>query len=197
MSAAHVRLEVTPYRLPNGALDGYGFGWTVDSYEGQKRFWHNGETFGFASLNEYFPDLHEAVVVLLNNADASPTLISSIVFDDLTPKVATAASVAAAGESPRITALAREWMHRIQTGAIDRSQLTAETNKMFTPEFVAAIQGQFAPLGSPESFVYRGKQKSARGTRYDYRMRFKDRVLMLYLGLDARGKIMGILIQQP
>lgn len=194
VDAADERLATTAHRLPSGDVDGYGFGWAIDSFEGQTRIWHNGSTFGFSSISEYFPELHEAVVVFINTADATPLAISSPVFDELNPEIAAAARRPVGGESRAITAIAREWLGRIQSGSFARWQLTPQANNMYTPVLIKRLEKQFAPLGRPQSLVYRGKQTIASEVVYTYLVRFKEREVMFYLGLDRDNKITGMYI---
>lgn len=49
----------------------YGFGWFLDPYKGHKRMWHYGETVGFRTAIERFPDDWLTVIVLANRADVN------------------------------------------------------------------------------------------------------------------------------
>ena len=44
----------------------YGYGWFLDSHQGQRRWMHGGGTRGFRHLMYVYPDLRSAVVVLTN-----------------------------------------------------------------------------------------------------------------------------------
>jgi CubicO group peptidase (beta-lactamase class C family) len=55
---------------PAGENVSYGFGWFLDPYKGHKRMWHYGETVGFRTVIERFPDDRLTVIVLANRADA-------------------------------------------------------------------------------------------------------------------------------
>ena len=47
----------------------YGFGWFLDPYRGHKRMWHYGETRGFRTTIQRFPDDKLTVIVLANRSD--------------------------------------------------------------------------------------------------------------------------------
>jgi len=47
----------------------YGFGWLLDPWHGHARMWHHGETAGFRSVIERFPDDGLTVVILANRDD--------------------------------------------------------------------------------------------------------------------------------
>jgi CubicO group peptidase (beta-lactamase class C family) len=46
---------------------GYGFGWRIDTYKGQRRIHHTGGTRGFSLCLQRYPDRNAAVIVLINN----------------------------------------------------------------------------------------------------------------------------------
>jgi proline iminopeptidase len=47
----------------------YGFGWFLDPWQGHPRAWHHGETRGFRSIVERFPEDGLSVVMLANRGD--------------------------------------------------------------------------------------------------------------------------------
>ena len=61
-----------PAKLPNGKPVSYGFGWFLDPYQGHKRMSHNGETIGFLTTIQRFPDDNLTVIVLANRTDKDP-----------------------------------------------------------------------------------------------------------------------------
>jgi CubicO group peptidase (beta-lactamase class C family) len=60
-----------PARDENGSVS-YGFGWRVDPYKGHKRMWHDGETMGFRTTIQRFPEDDLTIIILANRADAKP-----------------------------------------------------------------------------------------------------------------------------
>jgi D-alanyl-D-alanine carboxypeptidase len=189
ISPADVTLATTAHTLPSGRSTKYGFGWVIDTFDGEKRIWHNGGTSGYGAQNEYFPDLHEAVAALANSASADPASVATAAFEVLNPAVAAAARKAVPGENPKITALARRWMQRAETGNIDRSQLDAKMSAALTPAVVKGGKAQFGPLGKPTAFIYRGKTTEGTSTIYTYRVDFKAAAIFMHLGINNKGKI--------
>jgi CubicO group peptidase (beta-lactamase class C family) len=59
-------------KFPEGRTVSYGFGWFLDPYQGHKRMWHDGETMGFRSTIQRFPDDQLTIIVLANRADVNP-----------------------------------------------------------------------------------------------------------------------------
>jgi CubicO group peptidase (beta-lactamase class C family) len=57
----------------------YGFGWFLGPYRGHRRYAHYGETVGFRTAIQRFPDDHLTVIVLANRADVdAPALAESV-----------------------------------------------------------------------------------------------------------------------
>jgi len=69
-----------PLLKPDGSLARvYGFGWFLDPLHDHRRYSHYGETVGFRTAIERFPDDHLTVIVLANRADLdAPALAESI-----------------------------------------------------------------------------------------------------------------------
>jgi CubicO group peptidase (beta-lactamase class C family) len=81
--AATLRLATTPPTLPGGAATEYGFGWFVDSYRGERRWRHHGETSGFTNAIQRFPDRHFTVIVLTNRNGGAPWTLAERIADRL------------------------------------------------------------------------------------------------------------------
>jgi CubicO group peptidase (beta-lactamase class C family) len=88
LSASEMQPALTPVRtraaaakVPSGKTVSYGFGWFLDPYEGHKRMSHNGETIGFLTTIQRFPDDDLAVIVLANRIDVNPEELALRVAD--------------------------------------------------------------------------------------------------------------------
>ncbi len=80
---ATLALATTPPQLPAGAETQYGFGWFVDSYRGEKRWRHTGETSGFRNAILRFPGRRLTIVVLTNRSSGEPLAIAERIADRL------------------------------------------------------------------------------------------------------------------
>lgn len=188
VSAADLKIMTAPGTLP--AMNGhYGFGWVIDTYDGQPRIWHDGGTLGFNASNQIFPRTHQAVIVLSNGADGADA-IAQRTFDALHPDFAQMKDRAAAGEDAAVTARAKALWKQITVGPLDRAQLTGKMSKDLTPELLAQVKTQLASLGSPSSWVYKGKSVTGGTTSYSYSVKFTSgTTLDLVMSVDKDGKI--------
>jgi CubicO group peptidase (beta-lactamase class C family) len=88
LSAAEMQPALTPVqptdgpaKLPEGATVSYGFGWFLDPYQGHKRMSHNGDTIGFQTTIQRFPEDKLTIIVLANREDISPEELALKVVD--------------------------------------------------------------------------------------------------------------------
>lgn len=76
-------VATTPPQLPRGATTEYGFGWFIDTYRGEKRWRHTGETSGFRNAILRFPARKLTIVILTNRSSGEPQAIAERVADRL------------------------------------------------------------------------------------------------------------------
>ena len=93
LSEAEMQPALTPMQLTTGPAknnDGanvsYGFGWFLDPYPDSnkklhKRMWHDGETIGFRTTIQRFPDDNLTIIVLANRSDLNPEQLALKVAD--------------------------------------------------------------------------------------------------------------------
>jgi len=88
LSAAEMQPALTPVqptggqaKNESGASVAYGFGWFLAPYKGHKRMSHDGETVGFRTTFQRFPDDKLSIIVLANRADANPQELAVKVAD--------------------------------------------------------------------------------------------------------------------
>ena len=83
VDAATLALATTPPSLPGGAPTQYGFGWYVESYRGERRWRHTGETSGFRNAIQRYPARRFTVIVLTNRSSGEPGAIADRIADRL------------------------------------------------------------------------------------------------------------------
>lgn len=83
VDVATLQLAATPPQLPKGAPTEYGFGWFVDSYRGEKRWRHTGETSGFRNAIQRYPGRRLTIIILTNRSSGEPDAIAERIADRL------------------------------------------------------------------------------------------------------------------
>jgi CubicO group peptidase (beta-lactamase class C family) len=88
LNEQEMRLALTPVhptdgppKFPEGKPVSYGFGWFLDPYQGHRRMSHDGNTIGFRTTIQRFPDEQLTVIVLANRADLDPQALALKVAD--------------------------------------------------------------------------------------------------------------------
>ncbi len=56
----------TPGKLNDGTSLDYGFGWRIDVYRGVKRYHHTGQSCGFATIIQRYPEKRFSIIILTN-----------------------------------------------------------------------------------------------------------------------------------
>ena len=69
ISQEFLKMAWTPYKLADGRLTGYGYGWTISNYEGNRLIEHGGGINGFTSHLIFVP-AEKLMVALLTNSDS-------------------------------------------------------------------------------------------------------------------------------
>lgn len=81
LGTATFAAATTPAVLESGAPTQYGFGWFLDTYRGFRRQRHEGDSIGFRTSIQRYPDEQLTVVVLLNRGQAAIETLSDNVAD--------------------------------------------------------------------------------------------------------------------
>jgi CubicO group peptidase (beta-lactamase class C family) len=68
-------------RHPDGSAINYGFGWFLDPYRGHRRMSHDGETIGFRTTIQRFPDDNLTIIILANRTDIDPEQLALKIAD--------------------------------------------------------------------------------------------------------------------
>ena len=63
------------------ALESYGYGWRIDTWQGQRRLHHSGSTSGFRNHWQRFPDAGLTVIVLTNRAGPDVQPVAEAIAD--------------------------------------------------------------------------------------------------------------------
>jgi CubicO group peptidase (beta-lactamase class C family) len=68
LAESTIALATTPTVLASGISTHYGFGWFLDEFQGHRRQRHEGDTIGFRTALQRYPDEQLTVIVLVNRA---------------------------------------------------------------------------------------------------------------------------------
>lgn len=167
----------------------YGMGWVIDRRDGKEFVWSNGELQGYRALNALLPTEHIGVIVF-SNADSQdggvtvPDEVAARILDLLVPPTAAVLDNA-------IIARAKEWLARLASKQLDRSELTPAFSAYLTDELVA--RENFATLGRLESIVPISSTTESNGdTLYEFLVRYPSAQYHYDFVIAPDGKVDGI-----
>jgi CubicO group peptidase (beta-lactamase class C family) len=164
----------TPYKLANGDDTHYGYGWSIDAYDGHSIIRHNGGIFGYVSEVARLPNDH-VFVALLTNSDGHD-------FD--TGFLATELAAVAIGDPYREPVKVKLDPKEFDsyTGVYRNGDQTLGTVRREGDRLFA----QRAGLPRLEIFAYS-----------DHEFFFKDSFVRLAFEKDASGNIAALVISRP
>ncbi len=121
-----------------------------------------------------------------------PSAAKSPLPNPQSPDAPIAVGSADARVDPAVTARAADWLHRVQTANIDRSQLDARMNALLTDELTKQVAAQYGPLGEPQQFKFVEKKSVAGSIAYVYHAKFTSGSLYWIFSIDDAGKVNGL-----
>ena len=167
----------------------YGMGWVIDTRGGKDFVWSNGEIPGYRATNALLPGQHVSVIVL-SNADSLhgeamvPEAVGERVLDIVSPPTTTRL------DNPVVTR-AKEWLERLASGKLDRSELTPAFSSYLTDDLVA--RENFASLGQLQTIVpLSSKNESDGDTLYEFEVSFPHKKYRYDFEVAPNGKIDGL-----
>lgn len=167
----------------------YGMGWVIDRRGGKTFVWANGEISGYRAMNALLPEQQVGVIVF-SNADSLrggsvtlPEELGARILDMIVPPTAARLDNA-------VVARAKEWLQRLASRRIDRSELTPAFSAYLTDDLVE--RENFAALGPLQSIVPISSSAESNGdTLYEFIVRYPRARYHYEFEVTRDGKIDG------
>lgn len=168
----------------------YGMGWVIDRRGGKEFVWSNGEISGYRAMNALLPEQQVGVIVL-SNADSLhgqsvtiPEELGARILDVLVPP-------ATANLDNAIVTRAKEWLDRLASGRLDRSELTPSFSAYLSDDLVE--RENFAALGPLQTIVPVSSSTESNGdTLYEFIVRYPKAQYHYRFEVTPDGKIDGL-----
>jgi D-alanyl-D-alanine carboxypeptidase len=167
----------------------YGMGWVLDRRGGKDFVWSNGEIPGYRAMNAMLPSEHVGVIVLTNTdslhgSATIPEAVGARILDMLVPPTS-------AHLDNAVVTRAKEWLERLASGKLDRSELTPAFSTYLTDDLVA--RENFASLGRLQAIVPLSSAAEPGGdTLYEFLVSYPRAQYHYEFEVAADGKIDGI-----
>ncbi len=181
-------------KLADGKDTYYGLGVYNRVANGRRMISHGGESVGFLSANNVYPDQKAAIVVMTNtwSSPASGQIMRGLADIVLPPLTADSDPVAAAH-----AARVRTVYDQLRTGALDRKLLTPNANYYFTPTVAGDFRTSLGPLGAPTAIEPQGTPALRGGfVTQHYAVKYPDLTLNLSVFMEpgATGRVEQFLV---
>lgn len=93
---------------------------------------------------------------------------------------------------------AKAWFASLQTGKVDRTQMTDEMNKDLSDDQLKTLAAKIGPLGDPTAFEQVQVGSQAGSSVYTYRLAFSNGDhLNFQVAIDGSDKISGFYVLPP
>jgi CubicO group peptidase (beta-lactamase class C family) len=179
--------------LADGKDTGYGLGVYNRVSNGRRMISHGGESAGFLSTNNVYPDLKAAIVVMTNTwSSAAYSQISRGLAEIVLP--AASPDAVPAAHAARVRAV----YDQLRSGNLDRKLLTDNANYYFTPTVTADFQTSLAPLGAPTAIEPQGSSALRGGfVIQGYSVKYPSRTLDLSVFMEpgVEGRVEQFLVR--
>lgn len=180
-------------KLPNGEDSYYGLGVNNRISNGRRVIGHGGESAGFLSTNNVYPEVKSAIVVMTNTWSSSAySQISRGLADIVLPQVSLDPAPAAHAATVRTV------YGQLRTGTLDRKLLTGNANYYFNPAVTADFHSSLAPLGAPTAIEPQGSSMLRGGfVMQGYSVKYPERTLQLSVFMEpgADGRVEQFLVR--
>jgi CubicO group peptidase (beta-lactamase class C family) len=181
-------------RLTEGKDTNYGLGVYNRVSNGRRMISHGGESAGFLSANNVYPDLKAAIVVMTNTwSSGAYSQISRGLAEIVLPAVSP--DPVPAAHAARV----RTVYDQLRSGNLDRKLLTDNASYYFTPTVTADFHSSLSPLGTPVSIEPEGSSTLRGGfVIQGYTVKYPNRTLDLSVFMEpgANGRIEQFLVRE-
>jgi D-alanyl-D-alanine carboxypeptidase len=196
----------TSFRLKDGTDTHYALGTYSLERSGKRILTHSGEVGGFVSNNVVDMTDDIAYAALTNFEGPGASAVTSALRPIVLPDLPAAPTPAAKPEETSLpkqpvygtapAAQAKAILTGIQSGKLDRSLLTADTNYYFSAQTLADFQTSLHPLGAIQSVTQTAEELRGGMTYRAYTVNFAGKAVSLNTYTQADGKIEQFLVDE-
>jgi D-alanyl-D-alanine carboxypeptidase len=196
----------TSIRLKDGTDTHYALGVYSLDRSGKRFLTHSGEVGGFVSNNVVDVTDDVAYAALTNFEGPGASAVTLVLRPIVLPNLPAAPTPAAKPEETSLpkqpvystapAVQAKAMLIGIQSGKLDRSLLTADTNYYFSAQTLADFQTSLQPLGALKSVTQNAEELRGGMTYRAYNVKFTGKAVSLNTYTQTDGKIEQFLVDE-
>lgn len=143
----------TPFRLNDGKMTGYGFGWQINRTKNRRLIHHGGAWQGFQSYFIRYPDDKLAIAVFANLAQTNSVRLVRAVASAFYPELALS-HAAIKDDDPELTQTIKRVLLQLSEDKTDLKLLTAEMRESYLPVKAKEAGEVLRSLSLPIAVIY-------------------------------------------
>lgn len=184
------RQVLSPARLNNGQTHPYGFGFSLDPWQGRQRIYHDGHLPGFLTIFEEFPEEGLAIVLATNTDEIDHGKLAHAIAGFYVPALSPPAYRVIRDENPEITGKVWRFVEGVVSDRLDPTLFPS--GAQFPPAMRTTLGSRLRKWGRVEGIALVERSPEGPRTAYRYRLAYKDGGrLLLRVFFDASGIIRG------
>jgi CubicO group peptidase (beta-lactamase class C family) len=190
------QMVLSPVVLNSGKTYPYGFGWSIDNFNGHRVEAHGGSWQGFQTFIGRFPDDELSVVVLTNLAQAEPVEIAEEIVEVFDPTLRPAPLKPIEDQNPAVQARVRTLLEAARAGKLTPEEF-AYVRVGFFPNGVKHYAELLSGVGAVKSLTLLQARDLGDDRVYTYDVTFEKRTLRLTLAIAPDGRIATFSLNPP
>ncbi|WP_158514844.1 serine hydrolase [Gemmatimonas phototrophica] len=195
LSAASWEQMLSPVRLTSGNRQGYGFGWFVESLNGQRVLQHGGSWQGFRTQLSRYEGSDVAIVVLTNSNTNLPPVITARLAGAVDSSLIKAPlpTVPLPDASPNVTAYLTTVLAKIARGALELGDFEFVRTTL-VPRMRTVYARLLEPMGALQALELLATGQEGDDRTFVYRARYTTGSVQVNVSIGPGGRMTNLLL---
>lgn len=182
---------LAPVMLNSGRRHPYGFGWFVDTLDGQAVYQHGGSWQGFRTQFTRYEGRDLTVVALTNLGTADPAAVATRIAEAIEPSLVRPAPVPISDDSPTLTEYVRRILETVARGELKVADFEF-VRATVVPRMSAAYGRLLGRLGPLQSLELLSETEEGDDRKRTYRARYRDGTVAVTVKIGPAGRLTGL-----
>ncbi len=182
----------TPFKLNDGSLSNYGFGWEINNSPGHRGVSHGGGIPGFTTKIRRMLDDRLTVIVFTNSGSGRPDAIAQKIAEVYVPALKSPPAKPTADNDPRLTARLRSLFTGVLDGKADREAFSPQLQKLLFGADSDGPRKEMNVMGALKSFELISRKSDDKKQALLYKAVLGSTAVEISFAIDEQNKIVGL-----